>query len=195
MVSGVESMINQNEKYFSNEVIDTLKVDGVGVIPTDTIYGIVGSALNKEAVKRIKELKGRSANKPFIILIGKISDLDLFDINLNLKIKSKLKKVWPAKVSVILPCENDKFEYLHLGLKSLAFRIPDDKELRDLLSKTGPLVAPSANPEGKVPAATIADAQKYFSDLVDFYVDGEIQKSRPSKLIKFEDDGRVTVLR
>ncbi|MEK7077097.1 MAG: Sua5/YciO/YrdC/YwlC family protein, partial [Patescibacteria group bacterium] len=55
----------------------------------------------------------------------------------------------------------------------------------------GPLVAPSANIEGKPPAWTIKEAKKYFGDKADFYVDGGTIKKSPSMLIKIEDGTAV----
>ena len=143
-------------------VFPILKKGNIGVIPTDTLYGIVGSAFSKKAVERIYEVKGRDENKPFIVLIASISDLKKFDIALTVPQKKLLDGVWPASVSVILPCPQKKFQYLHRGTKSLAFRLPKDRELQTFLKQTGPLVAPSANPQGGKPAETIAEAKKYF---------------------------------
>jgi len=64
------------------------------------------------------------------------------------------------------------------------------------LKTTGPLIAPSANPEGQTPASTINDAVAYFGDAVDFYVDGgTVTNNEPSKLIRFLKNGAVEVLR
>lgn len=171
------------------DMIEIIKKGGVGVLPTDTIYGLVGSALNKETVERIYTLKKRDNKKAFVILIGDIKDLDLFSV----KKSDKLKDYWPGKVSIILSCLNDKFTYLHRGLNSLAFRLPEKESLRKLLKETGPLVAPSCNPEGMNPASSIKEVKTYFPFL-DFYIDeGEI-KGKPSKLIKIENN-KVTILR
>lgn len=175
-------------------VISWLRSGGVGVLPTDTIYGIVGSALNPKTVRRIYGLRKRNPKKPMIILIGSINELNIFGVKLQSKIKNFLIKIWPAKISVILPCKSKKFVYLHRDTKTLAFRLPKQKWLRNLLTKTGPLVAPSANWEGKPPANNIKEAQKYFGTKVDFYVDRGEVKSKPSKLIKI-DDGRIEILR
>ena len=80
------------------------------------------------------------------------------------------------------------------GTGTIAFRMPDIPELRDLLVQTGPLIAPSANTEGEPPALTVGDAKKYFGDEVDFYVDAGKLESLPSTLITFEN-GEPVVLR
>ena len=174
--------------------INILKSGGVGVILTDTIYGILGLALNPKTVERIYEVKGRNKNKPLIILISQFSDLELFDVKLTTELKKTLSKYWPGKVSIILPCSNQKFEYLHRGQNSLAFRLPKNKRLIQLLKQTGPLVAPSANPQDKKPAESIEEAQNYFGEKVDFYEDGKLKDSKPSTLIKIEGN-RIILIR
>lgn len=166
----------------------------IGVMPTDTIYGIVGSALNPDTVEEIYKLRKRTSDKPMIILISSIKDLEKFDVNLTVKQKDFLKKIWPNPVSVVLPCKGENFKYLHRGTKSLAFRIPRDSMLLKILRQTGPLVAPSANFEGEKPSENISDAKNYFGDQVDFYLDGGEISSIPSTLIELKE-AEVRVLR
>lgn len=168
---------------------------GIGVIPTDTIYGIVGSALNPETVEKIYQLRKRNLDKPFIVLISGLDDLEKFGVQLTQKQKDFLIKYWPNPLSVILPVTDEKFKYLHRGTNTLAFRMPKDFELLELLKEVGPLVAPSANIEGEKSAETIDEAQKYFGNEVDFYVDAGKLKSEPSTLISLTDDGLYKVLR
>ena len=180
---------------YNFSVIKDKLIEGkIGVIPTDTIYGLVGTALNKQTVQRIYETKGRAPEKPLIILIGSTKDLGYFNINPNSESLKILNKYWPGKVSIILPCPNGKFEYLHRGTRTLAFRFPDFPELISLINQTGPLVAPSANPEGLTPAATIVDAKRYFGSKIDFYVNGGKRESEPSTLISI-DNGKIKILR
>lgn len=177
------------------DIINTLKNGGVLVMPTDTIYGIVGSALNSETVEKIYKLRKRATDKPFIILTFDLNDLNHFNIVLSNEQKNFLKKNWPNPVSVVLPCNDEKFSYLHRGTKTLAFRMPKGEWLRNLLKQTGPLVAPSANFEGEKPAENVAEARKYFGDEVDPYIDGGIIKSTPSTLIRLTDNGSYQILR
>lgn len=167
----------------------------VGVLPTDTLYGLVGCALKKETVERIYKLRKRELKKPMIVLVSSIDDLEIFNITLDLRQKGVLKKIWPGKVSVVLECRGKKFQHLHRGKESIAFRVPSDAWLRKLLKKTGPLVAPSANLAGEKPAATYAQARKYFDEKIDFYVDFGRLSSKPSTLINLDKKGTVQVLR
>ena len=172
---------------------EILKKDGVVVIPTDTLYGIVGRALSKEAVEKIYKIKGRKDNKPFIVLIASYKDLEIFGVKINKEQAKFLKKIWPGKVSIILPCKLGKWEYLHRGTESIAFRMigKKNKNLFNLIRKVGPLVAPSANPENEKPAETIRQAREYFGKNILLYIDIGRRKLKPSTLIKLENDGFV----
>jgi len=175
-------------------IIKILENGGVGVTPTDTLYGLVAQALNKQAVSRVYRLKQRSVHKPFIILISSYEDLAVFGIKMDRNTESLLKKYWPGPVSIILPSTLEKFRYLDRGSEGLAFRLPKKKKLLEILKKTGPLVAPTANPENKRPARNIGQAKKYFGNKVDFYLGGGTLNSKPSSLIRIKG-GNVEILR
>lgn len=179
----------------TSQIIKLLKAGKIGVIPTDTIYGLLGSALNKNTVEEIYSLRSRSIDKPLIVLISSLDDLKKFDIVITKEQKNFLMKIWPNPVSVVLPCPKEKFIYLHRGKNSLAFRMPRDLKLLTILKATGSLVAPSANPENETPADTIQQAKKYFSNRIAFYVDGGKIKSKPSTVIRLYEDGSQLVLR
>ena len=162
-----------------------LKAGKIGVIRTDTIYGVICDAKNEMAVNKVYELKGRDDDKSPIILIS--NQTDMFD-TLDKTTSDRLDELWPGKVSIIVP-SIDGPGWLVRGNKSLAYRMPADKDLLKLVSKTGPLIAPSANPQGMTPAMNVSEAQDYFGDKVDFYVDGgQVTDNTPSQLYRIHGD-------
>lgn len=171
----------------------TINDSKIAVIPTDTIYGIVARALDKTAVENVYTVRKRNPSKPCIILIASIDDIALFGIEVS-SLRSVLESYWPGPVSIVLPCPAPEFEYLHRSTQSLCFRMPDVEWLRDLIAKTGPLIAPSANIEGNMPARNVTEAREQFGNDVDFYMDGGVVDGKPSKVISLVD-GAVTVLR
>jgi len=190
-------------EWIDKNLTDILKNGGITVMPTDTIYGIVGQAENVATVNRIYNLKKRKPEKPCIILIGEMKQLENFSVILSEEQKNKLSEFWftlsevegSRPTSIIFDCEDETFSYLHRGTKTLAFRLPALQDLRNLILKTGPLVAPSANPEGLAPAKDVVEAKKYFGDSVDFYSDGGEIDNKHSKLIQLHKDGSVNILR
>jgi L-threonylcarbamoyladenylate synthase len=131
-----------------NEAAQRLTNKEIGVVPTDTLYGIVGSAMSPEVVERIYELRKRERDKPLIVLLAGIAELDKFGVVPGERTRELLDKVWPGPVSVIVPVAGPEWAYLHRGTGGIAFRVPKKPDLRELLRQTGPLVAPSANLAG-----------------------------------------------
>ncbi|HVV66978.1 MAG TPA: L-threonylcarbamoyladenylate synthase [Candidatus Saccharimonadales bacterium] len=170
-----------------------LNVGGaVGVIPTDTIYGIVARASDHQAVERLYNVKARE-DKPGTIIAASIEQL--VDLGIKRRYLTAVETFWPGAISVIVPCADPELSYLHRGKMSLAVRIPDQKKLCKLLEKTGALLTSSANHPGEPPAMTIAEAQRYFGQKVDFYVDGgDLSGHRPSTIVRIVDDA-IEVIR
>lgn len=171
-------------KMKKSECVTFLKQGGVGIYPTDTLYGLLGSALNRRTVARIYKVRKRNPKKSFIVLISSEKDLMSFGISPSPRLRKFLKKIWPGPVSVILGCPFKKFEYLHRGTEGLAFRVPKSRSLRLFLKKTGPLVAPTANFEGEPPAETTEEAKRYFGNTVDFYFGKARKRGSPSTLVR-----------
>lgn len=161
------------------KLAEMLTEGSVGVLKTDTLYGLVARADNKQAVERIYDIKQRDDSKPLIVLISNISQL--YD-PLPESIDETVNGLWPGKNSIVLPAPSAP-EWLVRGSQGVCYRMPDDARLRQLIDATGPLVAPSANPQGQTPARSVGEAQGYFDDRVDFYVDGGVaMDSQPSSV-------------
>lgn len=174
------------------KLIELITNGGVGVLLTDTLYGLVAKADNERAVERVFQIKGRTPSKPPIVLVSNTSQL--YD-PLPESAGAVTDKLWPGKNSIIFPSPSAP-EWLVRGSKGVSYRLPDDEALRALLAQTGPLIAPSANLEGETPARTVAEAQAYFGDKVDFYVDGgEVVNDKPSNLYSWNDSGDMEQLR
>jgi L-threonylcarbamoyladenylate synthase len=163
----------------------------IGVIPTDTVYGVVARAGDREAVERLYKLKSRD-NKPGTIIAANIEQL--VALGVKRRYLTAVEHWWPDAISVVIPCGED-LAYLHQGKRSLAMRIPADERLRDLLEVTGPLLTSSANAPGLEPANTVDEARQYFADNVDFYADGgDLSGNQPSTVVRIVDDA-IEVLR
>lgn len=179
---------------FMNDLIKTLNDKGTAITKTDTIYGILGSARSEEVVERIYKVKERDLSKPLIVLLSDMSELQEFGIHLGSTQEEMVGKYWPGPYTFILETDSEEYEYIHRGTKSIAFRIPDDQFLIELLKETGPLVAPSANKEDNESASSIQKAEEYFGDSVDYYYDrGECINTKASKIYMFEEDELVTI--
>lgn len=166
----------------------------VVVVPTDTLYGTLAIASDRSAVEKVYNLKGRQPEKPCIILISNTDQLQTFGIEISKWQDEKLNEFWPGPVSVVLECKSKDQAYLHRGTNSLAFRLPNDNKLISLIEKTGPLIAPSANPEGLPPALSIGNATNYFAKNISIYADDGTKDAPPSTLVSLIGN-QLSVLR
>lgn len=173
-----------------NDVASKLaKPAAIGIIPTDTVYGLVARAADQAAVSRLYQLKRRES-KPGTIIAARIDQL--VDLGIKRRYLKAVEQYWPGPVSVEIP---HQISYLNQGTGRQAFRIPNDPGLLKLLAKTGPLQTTSANQPGEPPATNIAQARAYFGDQIDFYTDGgDLSGRQPSTIIRIVDDA-IEVIR
>ena len=117
------------------------------VCPTDTVYGLIADATNAEAVRKIFQIKGREKGKPIPIFVKDIASARKLAKIANEK-ENFLKKVWPGKVTVVLPSKNKLPQELGTS-KTIGLRIPNyDLVNRLLKALNKPLTGTSANLSG-----------------------------------------------
>lgn len=177
-------------KLTDSRLVDLFKHGGVGVLPTDTVYGLVCDASNVDAVAKLYALKSRE-KKPGTLIAANVNQV--IDLGIQEDVVRAVEKFWPG-VSVVMQA-NEHLAYIHQGLETLAVRVVADEDLKAFLEQTGPLLTSSANLPGQPPANTIEEAQAYFGDAVDFYVDGGDLSGRQSSTLIRVKDGVVEILR
>lgn len=173
------------------QLVALLNADAIGVLPTDTLYGLVARASSPSAVERMYALKHRE-RKPGTTIAANVDQL--LDLGIDPAIIDRIAGYWPAPLSIVLPL-GPELHYLHQGVGESPFRVVADDTLRILLEQTGPLVTSSANAPTEPPAQDITEARAYFGENVDFYVDGgHIGDRHPSTIARLTDKG-LQVLR
>lgn len=180
-------------KSFTAEVAELLKNGAVGIIPTDTVYGIVTQLSNQAGIERIFDIK----NRPLEKRVGTILFSDPVQVEDIIQPRDLLmaEVYWPGPTSVIFQIGTN-LSYAHRGHKTLAFRIPEKHSLLSLLQKTGPLATTSANRADQPTATTLEEALGVFRESVDFYVDGgDLSNKKPSSIIEIKSDGTINKIR
>mgnify|MGYP001574031689 FL=1 len=167
------------------EISEFLASGQIGVLPTDTIYGIHCKTLDHDLIKRIYQIKNRPEGMPFITLISEINELKLFDVIIGDFEREQINKFWPGPNTLILKT---------LSGETRSFRIPRNDFLQSILKTTGSLISTSANLHLKPSAKNINEAIEYFGDKIDFYVDGGELNNPPSSVYDISE-GKVNKLR
>ena len=170
---------NSNEKIVL-EISSRISKGEVGIIPTETVYGLVCAFNNLEGKDRIYQIKNRDPQKKLQILIRSVKDIGIFNISDTVKLMALGERFWPGPLTILIKNE--------LG-HELGFRIPHHKFTSEVLEAVKiPLFATSANYSGSLPEDSF---KKKFSDLTslpDFMVlSDEKLSSAPSTIIRLEN--------
>ena len=122
-------------------------------------------------------------------MIADFSDLYKLVGDLPSSVIATLEKFWPGALTTIFPIASGLVPEIALaGGDCCGFRIPDHELTRELLRKTGPILAPSANPSSMDPALTADEVEEYFG--ADFPVldGGRCKGAVPSTIIKYHNE-------
>ena len=144
---------------------------GVVAFPTETVYGLGADALSATAIARVFEAKGRPADNPLIVHLANAEELDRYGVadRRALRIAENLM---PGPLTLVLSARPPVPAIARAGLPTVALRIPDHPVALELIARSGPLVAPSANLSGR-PSPTIAEhVMRDLSGRIDAVLDG-----------------------
>ncbi len=151
-----------------------LRAGELVAFPTETVYGLGADATNDRAVALVYAVKGRPAFNPLIVHVADAEmAYDLADFPEDAK--GLARAFWPGPLSIVVPrAKKCPVSLLaSSGLPSLALRVPrHDVALRLLREFGGPVVAPSANPSGRVSPTTAEHVRRHLGDKVKVILDG-----------------------
>jgi L-threonylcarbamoyladenylate synthase len=148
----------------------TLRDGGVAAIPTETFYGLAADPASRAGVERVLAIKRREAGKPLLVLFAERRQLSALGISARPEVLDRFFAVWPAALTVVLPLA--AAIPASRGARSLAVRMPAHAELRELLTRVGPLTGTSLNRAGETPCADADEVAPLLEDEVDALVDG-----------------------
>ena len=152
---------------------------------TDTFYGLGANPFNRSALQRIKQLKGREENKPILVVISDIDQIDRFMSERSKTFDLLAERFWPGPLTLIGRAAPEVPAEITAGTGTVGVRLPDDDNVRGLVRACGgTLTATSANPSGAEPARTAEEVESYFGAAVDLIINGgEAQVDRPSTVV------------
>jgi len=152
------------------EIAELLRAGGVVLMPTDTIYGL--HAILSESA-RIVEIKGRDESKRFVTIAASVDQLE----QLGVEVPEALRAIWPAPLTAVM----------RSGPSTIAARVPDLAWLRELLTKTGPLISTSANRSGEPPISEPSELPSTLVVRLDGLLDGGPRDGKASAIVDFTE--------
>lgn len=165
-------------------------------VPTETVYGLAGNALDPAAVRRIFRAKGRPANDPLIIHLHSLTQLGALAAP-NAAVEKVARAFWPGPLTLVLPKTDAVPDLVTSGLPSVAIRMPSHPTFRKLLRACGlPLAAPSANPFGYVSPTSAAHVLDGLGGKIRYILDGgSCRIGLESTILDLRTPGRPVILR
>lgn len=177
-------MIQNDNAETRTEAARIIAGGGVIAFRTDTFYGLGADPLNPNAIRKLRELKGREDRKPILLLISDDDQVDRF-VQQSAFFKLVAHGHWPAPLTLIGVSRPEVPIELTSGTNSLGIRLPDDENVRALVRACGGAVtATSANVSGQPPARTAKEVVNYFPLGIDLIIDGgEVTAIEPSTVL------------
>jgi L-threonylcarbamoyladenylate synthase len=159
-------------------------------IPTETVYGLAGNALDSEAVALIFETKNRPSFDPLILHTSSIERVEDFVASFPEKLKILAEAFWPGPLTLLLPRNPTVPDLVTSGLDRVAVRVPKHPLTLALLESLDfPLAAPSANPFGYISPTTPAHVAAQLGEKIPYILDGgACEVGLESTIVGLEED-------
>lgn len=169
--------------------VDAIEAGDLVVLPTDTVYGIAADAFKADAVQRLLDAKGRGRDMPPPVLISVVESLEALATDVPEAGRKLCEAFWPGPLTVICHAQGSLMWDLGDTQGTVALRVPDHENTRELLSRTGPLAVSSANLSGQPAALDVYDAEAQLLDTVAVYLDGgPVTGGQPSTIVDLTGD-------
>ncbi len=186
---------NDTDENVIERAAEVIKNGGIVAIPTETVYGLAGSAFISSSAEKIFAAKGRPADNPLIVHIAKPSDAENIAYTNNTYYKLA-ERFMPGPLTVILQKKDIIPDTVTAGLDSVGVRCPSNPIAHKLIEVSGhPIAAPSANRSGIPSPTTAYHVLEDMDGRIDMIIDGgECEFGLESTVVKL--DGRdCTILR
>lgn len=159
-------------------------------IPTETVYGLAGNALDEKAVLSIFSTKNRPSFDPLIVHTDSLDKIGQWVSHVPEKAVMLAKAFWPGPLTMLLPKKIIIPDLVTSGLDTVAVRIPNHTMTLELLSQLDfPLAAPSANPFGYISPTSAGHVEKQLGNQIDYILDGgDCEVGIESTIIGFEGE-------
>jgi L-threonylcarbamoyladenylate synthase len=149
-----------------------LERGGIVGVPTETVYGLAGNALEPAACRAIFRAKGRPTDDPLIVHVRDFAQLETV-AEVSAVVTRLARAFWPGPLTLVLPKKPIVPDLVTAGLPSVAVRWSAHPVFQAVLARVAfPLAAPSANPFGYISPTAAAHVREHLGGQIPFVLDG-----------------------
>ncbi len=174
----------------------TIRAGGLVAMPTETVYGLAGNALDPAAIARIYAAKGRPSHNPLIAHVADAAQAQTLAAEWPLMARELAARFWPGPLTLVVRRKAHVPSELTAGLDTFGVRVPDHPVALALIRAAGvPLAAPSANRFTEVSPVTAAQVVRGLGDAVDLILDAGHTRVGIESTVVDVSGGRAVLLR
>lgn len=178
-----------------SDIIKTLKDGKLVIMPTDTIYGIIGDATNEDVINKVYEVKERPHDKPLLILVSNFTMLHELVTEIPKETEKIIKKFWPGPLTILFKKSSKVSDTLTANSALVAIRMPNDKRLLNIMNHLNrPLISTSANISSHNAITNPNQLEEKMKEKIDLIVDEGTVNNEVSTLITIVN-GKIEILR
>jgi L-threonylcarbamoyladenylate synthase len=169
----------------------------VVALPTETVYGLAGDALDPGAAARIFEAKERPFFDPLIVHLPSLDWLErLTTAGGDSLVRDLVQRFWPGPLTLVLPRGPEVPDLVTSGLPTVAVRVSAHPLFRAVLDRFGgPVAAPSANRFGRISPTAAAHVLEELDGRIPLILDGGPCSIGVESTVVAPRDGALYVLR
>lgn len=165
-------------------------------IPTETVYGLAGNALDEKAVVQIFKAKNRPRFDPLIVHVAGIDQVYNYVESIPEELKALAEAFWPGPLTLLLTKKSIIPDLVTSGLGKVGVRVPNHALTLSLLERLDfPLAAPSANPFGYISPTSASHVQDHLGDKLAYILDGGHCEVGLESTIVGMEEGQVIIYR
>lgn len=179
-----------------DEAASWLKTGELVAIPTETVYGLAGNALDEKAVVKIFDTKERPLYNPLIVHVSNAGQVNSLVQEWDEEVQALMDSFWPGPMTLLLDRSPAVPDLVCAGLDRVALRMPDHDLTRALIDQCGfPLAAPSANLFGRISPTTAAHVLGQLDRRIPYILDGGPCRVGVESTILGRENGRWKIYR
>lgn len=172
-----------------DQLVKIINAGKLAVIPTDTVYGIVGDALNEDVIHKVYDVKKRDYSKPLILMVSSIEMLEKYVKDIGELEKKLIRRYWPGKLTILFNKNDNISKLITSGSDLVGIRFPNNDGLIKLINMLDkPIISTSCNISSKDVITSVNKIEKELLEKISYVYDGGVLSDVSSTIVQIVDN-------
>jgi L-threonylcarbamoyladenylate synthase len=169
-------------------VIKAILNNEVAAFPTETVYGLGVIYNSQDAFNKLVDTKKRHPDKPFTLMLGDKEQIHKY-ATFSHKTKRLIDAFLPGEITLLLKPKKGLYPWVTLGSKYIGIRVPNSKDVCDLINEVGePMLVSSANISSEPVRENFDEVFDTFNDKIAIIIKGDVVSKTPSTIVICDEE-------